>query len=87
MIPYSRQQIDKSDIAAVVRVLRSDWLTQGPGVKAFEDTAGGVKVSMGITPTDNPLVFSGAETKEKGINTHQLLFVFHDKKTGRPFSP
>ena len=36
-IPYSRQQIDADDIRAVTRVLRSDWLTQGPGVKVFED--------------------------------------------------
>ena len=36
MIPYGRQSIDDSDIAAVVDVLRSDWLTQGPGVERFE---------------------------------------------------
>jgi len=36
VIPYGRQSIDESDIAAVVRVLRSDWLTQGPTVPAFE---------------------------------------------------
>jgi UDP-4-amino-4,6-dideoxy-N-acetyl-beta-L-altrosamine transaminase len=36
MIPYGRQSIDDSDIAAVTDVLRSDWLTQGPAVPAFE---------------------------------------------------
>lgn len=36
MIPYGRQEIDESDIAAVVKVLRSDWLTQGPAVELFE---------------------------------------------------
>ena len=36
-IPYGRQSIDEDDIAAVVRVLRGDWLTQGPEVAAFED--------------------------------------------------
>jgi UDP-4-amino-4,6-dideoxy-N-acetyl-beta-L-altrosamine transaminase len=35
-IPYGRQSIDDSDIAAVEEVLRSDWLTQGPAVPAFE---------------------------------------------------
>ena len=35
-IPYSRQQIDEEDIEAVVRVLRSDWLTQGPAIEEFE---------------------------------------------------
>ncbi|MCL2655851.1 MAG: UDP-4-amino-4,6-dideoxy-N-acetyl-beta-L-altrosamine transaminase [Betaproteobacteria bacterium] len=36
MIPYGRQSIDESDIAAVDAVLRSDWLTQGPAVEHFE---------------------------------------------------
>ena len=36
-IPYGRQSISEDDIAAVERVLRSDWLTQGPAVPAFED--------------------------------------------------
>lgn len=36
MIPYGRQHIDEDDIAAVVEVLKSDFLTQGPAVPAFE---------------------------------------------------
>ncbi len=36
MIPYGRQDISESDIAAVVDVLESDWLTQGPLVPRFE---------------------------------------------------
>lgn len=36
MIPYGRQDISEDDIAAVVAVLRSDFLTQGPQVPAFE---------------------------------------------------
>ena len=35
-LPYSRQQIDDDDVAAVVEVLRSDWLTTGPRVDEFE---------------------------------------------------
>jgi perosamine synthetase len=35
-IPYGRQTIEEDDVAAVVEVLRGDWLTQGPGVEAFE---------------------------------------------------
>lgn len=35
-IPYGRQFIDESDISAVEQVLRSEWLTQGPTVPAFE---------------------------------------------------
>lgn len=35
-IPYGRQDITQSDIDAVVAVLQSDFLTQGPQVPAFE---------------------------------------------------
>ena len=38
MIPYGHQSIDDSDISAVQAVLRSDWLTQGPAVPAFEES-------------------------------------------------
>ena len=36
MIPYGRQSISEDDIEAVVRSLRSDFLTCGPEVEAFE---------------------------------------------------
>jgi UDP-4-amino-4,6-dideoxy-N-acetyl-beta-L-altrosamine transaminase len=36
MIPYGRQDITQADIDAVVEVLRSDFLTQGPQVPRFE---------------------------------------------------
>lgn len=36
MIPYGRQDITEADIEAVVTVLRSDFLTQGPMVPRFE---------------------------------------------------
>src|SRR3972149_2984470 len=35
-IPYGRQEITSADIDAVVGVLRSDFLTQGPMVPRFE---------------------------------------------------
>ncbi|GAA5213907.1 UDP-4-amino-4,6-dideoxy-N-acetyl-beta-L-altrosamine transaminase [Corallincola platygyrae] len=38
MIPYGRQSIDQADIDAVVAVLQSDFLTQGPQVPRFEET-------------------------------------------------
>lgn len=38
-IPYGRQDISDRDIEAVVKTLRSDWLTQGPAVSHFENTA------------------------------------------------
>jgi len=36
LIPYGRQTISEADIVAVVEVLRSPFLTQGPTVPAFE---------------------------------------------------
>lgn len=36
MIPYGKQDINQSDIDAVLEVLKSDFLTQGPRVPAFE---------------------------------------------------
>lgn len=36
MIPYGRQDIQSADIDAVVEVLQSDFLTQGPAVPRFE---------------------------------------------------
>ena len=37
-IPYGKQWITQADIDAVVEVLKSDYLTQGPKIKEFEDT-------------------------------------------------
>jgi UDP-4-amino-4,6-dideoxy-N-acetyl-beta-L-altrosamine transaminase len=51
MIPYGRQSISQDDVDAVVAVLRSDFLTQGPVVPAFEEavarlTGGGHAVAV-----------------------------------------
>lgn len=50
-IPYGRQQINQTDIDAVVGVLRSDYLTQGPKVKEFEEKFAfyiGVKYAVAV---------------------------------------
>lgn len=36
-IPYGRQSINDDDIKAVVETLKSDYLTQGPKIKEFEE--------------------------------------------------
>ncbi|MCU1448128.1 MAG: DegT/DnrJ/EryC1/StrS aminotransferase [Acidimicrobiales bacterium] len=41
MIPYGHQSVDDDDIAAVVAVLKGDWLTQGPHVQEFEEALAG----------------------------------------------
>jgi perosamine synthetase len=54
ILPYGRQSIEEDDIQAVIEALRSDWLTTGPAVGAFETAvaefvgaAEGVAVSNG----------------------------------------
>ena len=36
IIPYGRHDINEDDIQSVIDVLRSDFLTQGPAVPAFD---------------------------------------------------
>jgi len=47
VLPYGRQSIDESDIEAVAAVMRSDWLTTGPAVTAFEQDLARI---FGISP-------------------------------------
>lgn len=37
LITYGKQTISEDDIQAVVEILKSDWLTQGPMIKKFEN--------------------------------------------------
>jgi cystathionine beta-lyase/cystathionine gamma-synthase len=41
LLPYGHQSIDEKDIQAVVKVLRSDWITTGPTVGEFEEAFAG----------------------------------------------
>lgn len=58
MIPYGRQDITQVDIDAVVDVLRSDFLTQGPRVPAFEQIVSrkvGAKYSLAVNSATSAL--------------------------------
>ena len=58
MIPYGRQDINQADIDAVVEVLRSDFLTQGPMVPAFEEaiaTKVGAKYAVAVNSATSAL--------------------------------
>lgn len=58
MIPYGRQDINQADIDAVVTVLRSDFLTQGPAVPAFEKAVAnycGVQHSVAVNSATSAL--------------------------------
>lgn len=52
MIPYSRHTVTREDRDAVMRVLRSDWLTQGPAITEFEEKlarACGAKYAVAVS--------------------------------------
>jgi UDP-4-amino-4,6-dideoxy-N-acetyl-beta-L-altrosamine transaminase len=52
MIPYGRQHINAEDIQAVIEVLQSDWLTQGPTIAKFEKAVAdycGVRYAVAVT--------------------------------------
>lgn len=58
MIPYGRQDIKQQDIDAVVEVLQSDFLTQGPKVPAFEQSvmrACNVKYAVAVNSATSAL--------------------------------
>ena len=51
-IPYGRQNINQHDIDAVLDVLQSDWLTQGPAINRFEQAVAdycGVKYAIALS--------------------------------------
>lgn len=57
-IPYGRQDISEEDIQAVINVLKSDYLTQGPGVPAFEKSIAdycGLKYGIAVNSATSAL--------------------------------
>ncbi len=80
-IPYGRQSIDDEDIAAVVEVLKSDWLTMGPMVTTFEagiaqraGTMGAVAVSSGTAALHCAYAATSVASGDQVITT-PLTFV------------
>ena len=80
-LPYGRQWLDEEDFEAVVRVLRGDWLTQGPLVGAFEEAlaeACGVRhavaVSSGTAALHLACLAAGVGPGDFGI-TSPITFV------------
>jgi len=80
-IPYGRQSIDDADIAAVMAVLKSDWLTIGPKVGEFEQavakvagTADATVVSSGTSALHAAYRGVGLERGREVITT-PLTFV------------
>jgi len=58
MIPYGRHDVTQADVDAVVKVLRSDFLTQGPAVPRFEEAVAahvGVKHGVAVNSATSAL--------------------------------
>ncbi|MBB5830912.1 UDP-4-amino-4,6-dideoxy-N-acetyl-beta-L-altrosamine transaminase [Brachybacterium aquaticum] len=81
MLPYGRQSIDESDVAAVTAALHSDWLTTGPEVDRFEaaiaERAGvehAVSVTSGTSALHVAYAAAGIEPGDEIVTT-PLTFV------------
>jgi UDP-4-amino-4,6-dideoxy-N-acetyl-beta-L-altrosamine transaminase len=81
LLPYGRQTIDEADIAAVVEVLRSDWLTTGPMIARFESAfaasvgaAHAVAVSSGTAALHAAAFAAGVGPGDEVITT-PLTFI------------
>ena len=58
MIPYGRQEITETDITEVEKILRSDFLTQGPTVPRFEKSVAnycGTKYALAMNSATSAL--------------------------------
>jgi len=76
LLPYGRQYIDEQDIAAVVGVLKGDWITQGPKIEEFEDRVAGycgaryaVAVSSGTAALHAACAVAGISQGDEAITT------------------
>lgn len=81
MIPYGRHHLDEDDIQAVVDVLRSGVLTQGPSIEAFEQAIAGyvgakyaVALSSGTAALHLAALIAGVEPGRTLI-TSPITFV------------
>ena len=78
-IPYAKQWIDKGDIKDALKVLQSDWLTQGPAVDAFEKAVArytGAAYAVAVSSGTGALHIAYAASIKKGdeVITTPLTF-------------
>ena len=76
ILPYGHQWIDEEDIASVVEVLKSDWITQGPKVDEFETRMAeycgakyAVSVSSGTAALHAACAVAGISKDDEAITT------------------
>jgi perosamine synthetase len=80
-LPYGRHTLDEADVAAVVRALRGEWLTQGPTVARFEEAIAArcgaphcVAVSSGTAALHLASLAAGVGAGDGGV-TSDITFV------------
>ena len=66
MIPYGKQDIQNADVDAVLKVLKSDFLTQGPVVPKFEDSVKKQSDYQPILSIIKSLIIAEYEAKDEG---------------------
>ncbi len=76
LLPYGHQWVNEEDIAAVVAVLKSDWITQGPKVEEFErgvadycEAKYAVAVSSGTAALHAACAVAGISNDDEAITT------------------
>jgi len=76
VLPYAHQVVEGADIEAVVRVLRSEWLTTGPEVERFEAEVGAyvgaryaVAFTSGTAALHAAVAAAGVGPGDEGITT------------------
>jgi len=81
MIPYSKQSVSDADVRAVEKVLRSDWITQGPAIVSFENALAkkvGAKFCVAFnsgTAALHAAYFAAGVTKGDEVIVPALTFV------------
>jgi len=75
-IPYAHQSIDRNDIQEVIKVLKSDWLTQGPKIEEFEKAVAkycgakyAVAVSSGTSALHCAYIAAGLKPGDEAVTT------------------
>ena len=76
LLPYGRQTLTETDVAAATEVLRSDWLTTGPKVADFEeaiadyvDARHAVSFSSGTAALHAAVLAAGLKPGDEAITT------------------
>ena len=81
MIYYGKQSVNETDIESVVKILRSDFLTQGPTIEQFEKSVAeycGAKYAVAVTNATSALhiaCLSAGLDSEASLWTSPITFV------------